>query len=507
MLKRFASSVAGASIFIAFFGLLSKGLGFLREVIFASIFGLSTEFDIYLVAAVLPLTINMIIMTIGQNYLIPAYNNFKQVDSSKAIKFIQSNLVLFFFAGLFLSAILYSTSNQLLSIFIQNSDLVIKQTAVDIFNLFLITIPITCGISVLSAYQQGNFEFRFSILSQIIPNIIVILALFTLKDLNVYAIPIGYVAGTILQFLFLIITSKELIILEKDFLFSFGNLINSLSLSVIVVILIESVGHLYLIADRFFYEWVEPGGVSSLSYAQTLFLLPVSIISIALSTAIFPKFSKLFSIKDYNGLEKVFNDGLSFTIIFFVPVMFIFLFYGDVIIKILFERGKFSSGETIITFSVLSYLALSIIFYAAYGILNKFLYSSGMINQLLLITILGIALKIILNFYFVSNMQQDGLALSTSLSFLFFFIASITAIHKKKFFISKISFLNELLFHLFNAILSLLIIRQFSVLYSENTFFALIEMCLFLLIFITNLFLLKFSSTRIILDFISTFKR
>lgn len=507
MLKRFTSSVAGASVFIALFGLLSKGLGFLREVIFASIFGLSTEFDIYLVAAAIPLTINIIVMTIGQNYLIPAYSNLKQIDGIKSIKFIQGNLVIFFIAGLLLSVLLYSTSHHLISIFIHQSDLIIKQTAVDIFNLFLITIPITCGISVLSAYQQGNFEFRYSILSQIIPNIIVILALFTLKDLNVYAIPIGYVAGTILQFLFLIFTSKELIIFEKEHLLSFGNLINSLSLSVIVVILIESVGHLYLIADRFFYEWVQPGGVSSLSYAQTLFLLPVSIISIALSTAIFPKFSKLISKKDYTGLEKAFNDGLSFSIIFFVPVMFIFLFYGDVIIRILFERGRFSSGDTIITYTVLSYLALSIIFYASYGILNKFLYSSGMINQLLVITISGITIKIALNFYFVSSMQQDGLALSTSLSFLFFFIASITVIHKKKFFINRTSFLNELLFHMFNAILSLLIIRQFSALYPENTFFALIEMSLFLLIFITNLFLLKFSSTRIIVDFISSFKR
>lgn len=507
MLKRFTSSVAGASVFIALFGLLSKGLGFLREVIFASIFGLSTEFDIYLVSAVLPLTLNMIVMTIGQNYLIPAYNNLKHIDSSTALKFSQGNLVIFFIAGLLLSAFLYLTSNHLISIFIQDSDLIIKQTAVDIFNLFLITIPITCGISVVSAYQQGNFEFRFSIISQLIPNIVVILALIILKELDVFAIPIGYVAGTIFQFLFLIITSRELIVFDKENLLSFGNLLNSLSFSVIVVILIESVGHLYLIADRFFYEWLQPGGVSSLSYAQTLFLLPVSIISIALSTAIFPKFSKLISKMDYPALGKVFNDGLSFTIIFFVPVMFIFLFYGDIIIKILFERGRFSSADTFITFRVLSYLALSIIFYASYGILNKLLYSSGMINQLLVITILGIALKIALNFYFASSMQQDGLALSTSLSFLFFFIASISVIHKKKFFIIKTSFLTEFLFHLFNAILSLSIIRHFSALYPENTFFALIEMSLFLLIFITNLFLLKFSSTRIIVDFIRSFKR
>ncbi len=507
MLKRFTTNVAGAAVFIAVFGLLTKGIGFLREVLFASIFGLSTEFDIYLVAAAIPLTVNIIVITIGQNFLIPAYNKFKQSERSKAIKFIQSNLFLFFLVGLVLSIIFYSSSNHFVSIFIHDSDLTIKNTAVDIFNLFLITIPITCGISVLSAYQQGNFEFRFSIISQIIPNITVIIALFLLKNLNIYAIPIGYVIGTLLQFLFLMITSKEIFRSVKQDFLSFGSLLKSFSLSMLVVVLIESIGHLYLIADRFFYESVESGGISSLSYAQALFLLPLSIFSIALSTAIFPKFSKLFSIKDYASLEKTFNEGLSFIIIFFVPVLFIFLFYGDTIIRILFERGKFSSVDSIMTFRVLTYLSLSIVFFASYGILNKFLYSSGMINQLLFITVAGIALKFLLNLLLVSSMQQDGLALSTSLSFLFFFIASIFVIHKKKIFINHTSFLYELFLHLFNGILSLLITLQFSYLYYENTFFELIEMSLFLLIFITNLFLLKSSSTRIIVDLISSFKK
>lgn len=507
MLKRFTSNVAGASAFIALFGFLSKGLGFFREIVFASLFGLSTEFDVYLVAAVLPLTINMIIITIGQNYLIPAYNNLNQMDSQKAIRFIKINLLLFIFTGIILSAIFYLTSYQFISIFIHQSDLIIKQKAIDIFNLFIITIPITCGISVVNAYQQGNYEFRFSIVSQIFPNIIVILALFILKELNVYAIPLGYVIGTILQFLYLLFTSRELLVFKENYHFTFINLKKSLPLSIFFVVVIESIGHLYLIADRFFYEWVDQGGVSSLSYAQTLFLLPISIISIALSTAIFPKFSILFSKKDFNSLDRVFNDGISFTIIFFIPVMFVYLFFGDTIIKLLYERGNFSSLDTIITYEVLSYFSLSIVFYSAYGILNKFLYSTGMVNQLLVITILGIALKVILNFILVEEMKQNGLALSTSVSFLFFFIVSIIVILKKNFFSIQKTFFYEIVFHSVNAVISIFVAKQILDYYPENTFIALSEICLFLLIFITNLFLLKCSSTRIIFDFIQSFRQ
>ena len=58
MNQKFTSTIAGASIFISIVGLLSRGLGFIREIIFANNFGLETEFDLYLVGAVLPISIN-----------------------------------------------------------------------------------------------------------------------------------------------------------------------------------------------------------------------------------------------------------------------------------------------------------------------------------------------------------------------------------------------------------------------------------------------------------------
>ena len=53
MSQKFTSTIAGASIFISLIGVLSRGFGFIREMIFANNFGLETDFDLYLVGAVL----------------------------------------------------------------------------------------------------------------------------------------------------------------------------------------------------------------------------------------------------------------------------------------------------------------------------------------------------------------------------------------------------------------------------------------------------------------------
>jgi O-antigen/teichoic acid export membrane protein len=62
--------------------------------------------------------------------------------------------------------------------------------------------------------------------------------------------------------------------------------------------------------------------------------------------------------------------------------------------------------------------------------LNKLFYSFDKIKSLFLITIIGILIKVILSFQLVTNYKQDGLALSTSFTYLFFFLASYCLIFK-----------------------------------------------------------------------------
>ena len=106
MSKKFASTIAGASIIITIVGLLSKAFGFLREVIFAAFFGLGTDFEVYLIAAVFPITINSVLLYLGQNYYIPIYSNIKFEGSKKENELFNRMLRMFFFAGFVLFVIL-----------------------------------------------------------------------------------------------------------------------------------------------------------------------------------------------------------------------------------------------------------------------------------------------------------------------------------------------------------------------------------------------------------------
>jgi putative peptidoglycan lipid II flippase len=243
----------------------------------------------------------------------------------------------------------------------------------------------------------------------------------------------------------------------SNFRFTRIYLLTAIKSSLIIIILIESISQLYMIADRFFYTDVNAGGIASLNYASSLFLFPIAIFSFALTTAIFPKISDAYSRNAAEELNKIINESVSINIILFIPISFLFILYGEFIVKLAFERGYFTPEGTLITYDVLRIYAFSLVFFSVYAVLNKILYSAVLVKSLLTITIVCVLIKIVLNVLLVNSMQQNGLALSTTISYLCLFLLSLMLL-KKKIKLRGLSLIfSELSLGLVNGLLSYLL--------------------------------------------------
>lgn len=444
MTKKFSSTVAGAAVIITLVGLISRGLGIVRESVFAHNFGLSEDFDLYLVGAVLPVTINTILIYIAQNYFIPAYNRESKNRRESLSKFISGTLFFFSAGAIALTLVLYLFSQQIISFYLTNNSGNNFETALAFFRLFLFTIPASSAIAILSAYLQAKYEFTWPAVSQLFLNILtIVVVVFYSSRLGVYSIVYGFLAGIIAQLIFLLIKSKVRLNLKFNNLKQFPrNIYSSLGL----IIFIESISQLYLLADRYFSGYIITGGIAALNYASNVYLLPISIISVALSTALFPKLSNLSADLSFTEIELIIKKFVRINLLLFVPITFALWFWGDLFISILFQRGNFSKEDTEITFSALRLLAVSLVFYSSYSVFNKLLYALNMLKQLLIITLIGMGLKIILNFLFVKIMGYEGLALSTTVSYIFFFVSSFAVVASKIKMRNKIYFASKLFF-------------------------------------------------------------
>ncbi|MGE5795982.1 MAG: oligosaccharide flippase family protein [Ignavibacteria bacterium] len=500
MSKRFSSTVAGGSIIITLTGIISRGFGFIRELIYATIFGLQADYEIYLVGSILALSINTAVYYLAQNYFIPSYTGYS-ADRKKSAQFLVNTFWLFVLLSFAFALLLFVFTPVIINSYMSYElSEHLHQTAYSIFRIFLITIPLNAAYSILTAYLQSKFDFKSPAVSTLFLNLsIIILVLIFNKILGVFSIAVGYLLGTLLQllFLFLILGKEEKIIFLK---FNF-NLSGTGRLNLILgfTILIEVINQIYPLIDRYFYDKVERGGIAALNYASNVYILPISIISIAISTAVFPKLSENLSTNSLKELFERLDNFFRINFFLFVPVAFIFFLYGETIIGILFQRGEFKFNDTLMTADVLKYYALSIIFYSAYAVLNKLMYSAKLVKHLLIIASAGFLIKIILSFILVNSLKQNGLALSSSVSYIFFFAASFAVAFKMIKLEGKNLFYAEFAVSILNALLSWMLVSILNPQYftGSSLLNGLITVLFFGSIYLFNAWILKDKSIDI----------
>ena len=494
MPKKFFLTVTGASLIIIFFGAINKVLGMIREIIFANNFGLSKSYELYLLSVVIPTVINTFNIYVGQNFFIPQYNLIKiQEGEIKARIFFNKALWLFFILGLFIALGILISEEAILKLF--TSELTKSEfiTAKKILVIILFTIPLNGLMAILLAYLQAEYDFRNAFISHLFLNLTIILVVILLTSVfGIYSIPIGFLLGTFLQvgFLFIFVRNKivfqDLWSKKSDFLKQFPTEI------FLMTVFIELMGQLYVFIDRLFYPSVQVGGIAALNYATTIYLIPISILSMAFSSAIFPKFSETFATGKIAETENTFNSSMRITFFFFIPSSFVFILYAQPIVELLYHRGAFNTSDVVMTAEVLKIYGMSLVFFAAYAIINKLLFGIAAIKWLMLSSVTVIIVKIAASFLLVPGYQQKGLAAASSLSYLLYFVFG-TAIVIKKLHLKKLS-LPVIAFFItcVNAGFSILIVELLSkYLFSSGLFFSLLKIGLFFSLFTINAWLIK----------------
>lgn len=493
MSKQFSSTIAGAAILITGVGLVSKGFGFLREIVYANNFGLQTNFDSYLVGAVLPITLNTSIIYLAQNFFIPTYHKKLHEGKERSINFLASSFWLFLLLSTCVSIILYISSPLIISSYLTHKNPQVYEAVLQIFRIFIFTIPLNAGFAILSSYFQAEYNFKSPALSTLFQNIIIILlvVLFT-KTIGVLAIPIGYLIGTALQLFYLIYLLKGRKELLAFRLFSEIGELKIADKTFLTIVFVEIINQLYILVDRYFFGSVDTGGIAALNYAFILFALPISIFSLALSTAIFPKLSQAFGSKDNESAEFNYLSGLRINIFLFIPIAMILFLFGDSIIQLFYQRGSYTANDTQLTYAILKLYSISLVFFSSYAIINKVVYGAGLVKQLLIISILVFIAKIVLNFLLVQNYKQNGLALSTTICFIVLSVSCyLVILSKLKFKITK-QLLVTISFYLINGIIAYLVSEIFDELfYLPQLLSFFIQIIIFIGVFAVNVILIE----------------
>lgn len=172
------------------------------------------------------------------------------------------------------------------------------------------------------------------------------------------------------------------------------------------------------------------GSVSYLYYGDRLVQFPLGIFAIATATAVLPSLSRQAAAGDLAAVRDTFGYALRLVMFITVPAMVGLIVLRDPIVALLFKRGAFDAQTTRLTAVALLYYGVGLWAFAAVRIVVSTFYALQDTRTPVRMAVVSIAANVIFALALMGPLQHGGLALATSLGSVINLILLLWALKK-----------------------------------------------------------------------------
>lgn len=403
---------------IASWTMISRILGFARDLLFASFFGASATFDAFLVAFKIP---NYMRRFFSEGALtqafIPIYTQIHQSEPKHA-KIIATQTALLL--GSFLSMLtIFVILKPAWFIKLFAWGLVNDQTR---FNLacqmiqwtfpFLLFIALT---TLLSGVMNTHNIFGLPAFLPTILNITLISAvLIQIPNITPgIKISMAVTLAGLLQFLIALFRAYPYLGFSRHWdLQSLKKIL--IGMTIILGGAIFS--QINAIFDTIFASFLPRGSISWLYYADRLCHLPIGVITVSISTLLLPKLSLAITNKDSTMRQQQITWGIQIILAGIIPCITMLALFGKQIVICLFYHGSFSTNDVTMTYHALMAMTFGLPAFMFIKLLYTIFYAHKSIKKPTYVSCMGAIISISLNCLLVPIYKHVGIALTNSIS-------------------------------------------------------------------------------------------
>lgn len=404
--------------------LVSRILGFIRDLMTASVLGANIYSDIFFVAFKLPNLFRSIFAdgAFSQAF-IPSY-----AKSNHKIRF-SSMVFLQLFGFLIILSLLVMTFSHLVAKAIAiGFDEKSIELAAPLFAINFFYLPMIFIVTFMGALLQYKKHFATSAFSTALLNLAMIGSLLLAQNMEKYEITFylsyGVLFGGFLQILVHLYAVKKLN-LCKIFHFkkSKPRGENRFYKNFFSATLGSSTLHLSAFIDTWLASYLVSGSISYLYYANRIFQLPLALFAIATSIALFPMVARAIKNKNENiALKLMKKSALILFVLLFISTL-IGIIFNDFIIKLLFERGEFTPQDTQNTAFILSMYLIGLLPFGLAKIFSLWLYANEKQFLTAKISMYSLGCNIVFSLILIKPFGAAGLAFAGTIGgFVLFFL-------------------------------------------------------------------------------------
>ncbi len=340
-------------------------LGFVREMMVASTFGLSTQLDVFVAVMTVQLFFGAQIGNALETAFISRIAG--RSEAGAVLRSVKPAVygLLCVNAGVVLC--LWGGGSWLLKELFPRFDAGQQALATQMLHIFLLPIVCACTAGVLRAALSVMGAFVPGFMAGSIVSVCTILSIgFFSSALGIDALTVGVAVGNLAVLGFFLgrlallrynagsHTLKASSAVKPDGWFMLWGAAATVLLGELVY---AGVG----LTERSLASRLPAGSLAAFFYASTIVSVPLSLFVVPLTTMVFPRMVEAFGRDIRAGVEQIRTHGL-LLVIASVAVMLIVIPYAQTIVETVFMRGRFSAEHARLTASVLSVTVIALPF-------------------------------------------------------------------------------------------------------------------------------------------------
>jgi putative peptidoglycan lipid II flippase len=168
-----------------------------------------------------------------------------------------------------------------------------------------------------------------------------------------------------------------------------------------------------LVIDTVIASFLAGGSIAYLFYADRVTQLPLGVVGVAIGTALLPRLSRAVSGGDEAGAADAQNRAIEFAVLLTLPAAAALALIAEPVIAALFERGAFSAEDTLKTAAALAVYAYGLPAYVLIKVLAPGFFARGDTKTPVLISVAAMAVNLVLNLILMGPFQHVGIAMAT----------------------------------------------------------------------------------------------
>jgi putative peptidoglycan lipid II flippase len=431
----------------SFFTMISRLLGYVRDILIAVFLGTGPLADAFFVAFRIPNTFRRLFSEGTFNAaFVPSYSSL--LKQKKKAENFANNIFNLLILGLFFLVLIIEVLMPLFVFLIapgfegdsEKMELAITLTRITFPFLFFISLA-----SFFSAILNTHNKFAIASAAPIILNILLIGVLFFGKILNdqlVYYLSYAVTLSGIVQFIFLYFFIKNYFLPKFKLRIKIDQKVKIFFKKLLPSIFSSGVTQINILVGTIIASF-QASAVSYLYYADRVYQINLAIAGIAIGTVILPQLSKYVQNNKKEKIHLIQNKALELSLFLSIPAAIALLIASEEIISSLFGYGSFDEESVKNSAKALFYFGVGLPAFSLIKVFSTFFFARHNTKTPFFISLISVLLNVFISIIFFKEVGFIIIPIATTISSWFNAILLFILLRKKNLFSFNLIFIQR----------------------------------------------------------------